>query len=282
MNKKLIYLNSIVIAVLATIATLSGLFWKGLYQHDTISMAAQGMGQDLITLTIGIPLLLLSAYLISRNSLRGQLIWMGMLFYFAYTYAVASFGAAYNPLFLVYVALLSISMYTFLYGLVSLDVKHLKQTIPTGITTKAAGVFLVIMAVLVALMWVSMIVGSLLTGLAPSVLANYTTLVVQAIDLAVLLPAAIISGILLLKNNQWGYAFASILLVKISLLGSAILSMIFFMARNGVNVALGQALLFIAITVLGVTIAAAFYNQIKETTIRVKDDSEFETEGTVS
>lgn len=281
MDKKIIYINSIAIAVLVVIATLSGLFWKGLYKHDTVSMAAQGMGQDLITLVICVPLLLLSLYLISRNSLRGQLIWMGTLFYFAYTYAVASFGVAYNQLFLIYVALFSISMYTFLYGLLSLDVKQIKKHVSPGVTIKIAGLFLVIMAVLVVFMWVSMIVGSLLTGAAPSKLESYTTLAVQAMDLAVLLPAAVISGILLLKGKEWGYTLVSILLVKISLLGTAILSMIFFMVQNGVSVALGEVLIFTIIAVLGITIAIAFYSKIGGKVDRLKD-LDFKAKGTVS
>jgi len=282
MDKKIIYINSIIIAILASISTLSGLFWRGLYKHDTVSMAAQGMGQDLITLIICIPLLLLSLYLISRNSLRGQLIWMGTLFYFAYTYAIASFGVAYNQLFLAYVALFSISMYTFLYGLFSLDVNHVKKSISPGITIKAAGVFLVVIATLVIFMWVNMIVGSLLTGTAPLKLESYTTLVVQAMDLAVLLPAAVISGILLLKGKELGYTLVSILLIKISLLGTAILSMIFFMAKNGVNIELGEVLIFTTIALLGITISVAFYRKIKGTVSPVKENSESKVKGIVS
>ena len=35
MDKRIIYTNSIIIAILAIIATTSGLFWKGLYKNDT-------------------------------------------------------------------------------------------------------------------------------------------------------------------------------------------------------------------------------------------------------
>lgn len=67
MNKKIIYTNSVTIAILALIATLAGLSWKGLYQHDTISGAAQMMGQDLVTLLICIPLLIGTLYLIKKR-----------------------------------------------------------------------------------------------------------------------------------------------------------------------------------------------------------------------
>ena len=282
MDKKIIYINSIFIAVLALIATLSGLFWKGLYRHDTISGAAQMMGQDLITLVIGIPILLCSLYLIRRNSLKGQLIWMGTLFYFLYSYASMSFLASYNQLFLIYVALFSTSLYTFAYGLLSLDVKTIKNSVSPGITIKIAGIFTIFMGAMLALMWLSMIISSLLSGNAPAGLESYTTLVIQALDLGVLFPATIIGGSLLLKGNAWGYALISILIIKASLLGTAVLSMIVFMAKSGVSVALGEVMFFIIATAGGIIISTAFYNKIKGMADPVNDNSEFKVKETVS
>ncbi|MCZ3365601.1 MULTISPECIES: hypothetical protein [Methanobacterium] len=262
MDKKVVYINSIFIAVLAGIATLSGLFWKGLYKHETISMAAQAMGQDLITLIIGIPVLMGSLYLIQKNSLKGSLIWMGTLFYFLYSYASMSFLASYNQLFLVYVALFSLSLYTFIYGLLSLNVKTIKESISPGKTSKIAGAFLIFSGAMVALMWVKMIIDSLLTGIAPAALESYTTLVIQALDIGVVFPAMLIAGILIIKGKEWGYALVSILLIKASLMGTALLSMIFFMAQNGVIPATGQVIFFAIITVSGILISISFYSKI--------------------
>lgn len=262
MDKKIIYINSMVIGILAVFATASGLFWKGLYKHDTVSGVAQMMGQDLITLIVVVPLLLVSMYLISRASLRGYLMWMGTIFYFLYSYASISFLTSYNQLFLVYVALFSVSLYTFLYGLFSMDIKTIKKSVSTGVTLKVAGVFPIIMGLLLAGMWLSMILGSLLNGTAPAALETYTTLVIQALDLGVLVPVAFIAGLMTLKGKGWGYALVSVLLVKVSLLGTAILSMIFFMARNGVDVEVGQALFFVVMTLAGVVITTAFYKKI--------------------
>jgi lipid-A-disaccharide synthase-like uncharacterized protein len=52
--------------------------------------------------------------------------------------------------------------------------------------------------------------------------------------------------------------------MKVSLLGSAILSMIYFMIQNGVNIEVGQAMFFIIVTVLGIIITVAFYSRIKD------------------
>lgn len=274
MNHKLVYTNSLLIALLAAITTLSGLLWKGFYSQETVSMGAQAMGQDLVTLLVAIPLLLLSVYLIRQKSLRGQMVWMGTIFYFLYTYASLSFLATYNQLFLVYVAIFSLSLYTFLYGIMSLDASTLKKSIKTGKTTTVAAVFTIAMAVILAIMWLAMIIGSLLSGSAPAILETYTTLVVQALDLGVLVPAAIITGYLLLKGRPWGYVLMSILIVKISLLGMAILSMIYFMAQSGVEIVLGQAFFFVLATVGGIIIAGWFYNNIDNTVKEARPSQE--------
>ncbi len=282
MDKKIIYINSITIAVLALIATLSGLFWKGLYKHDTISITAQMMGQDLVTLLVGIPILLVSLYLVSRDSLRGNLIWMGTIFYFLYSYASMSFTTSYNQLFLVYVVLFSLSLYTFMYGMLSLDAKPIEKSISPGITIKLAGVFLIASGTMLALMWLKMIIDSLLTGNGPVAMETYTTLVIQAMDIGIIFPATLIAGVLILKGKEWGYALVSILLVKATLLGTAILSMIFFMAQNGVSPALEQIMFFVIVTVAGVIISIAFYKKIEGTVDQVKDGSEFKSKGVVS
>jgi hypothetical protein len=262
MNKKIIYINSITIAILAIIATLSGLLAKGTYINDTVSTVAQMMGQDLVTLVIGVPILMGSLYLISQNSLKGRLIWMGTVFYFLYTYASMSFLASYNQLFLVYVALFGLSLYTFLGELVSLDIKNVKDSFTPGKINKIAAAYLVIMGLMLALMWLKMILESVLTGNAPAALENSTTLVIQALDLGVVVPAALLTSYLLIKERAWGYALASVFLIKVSLLGTAIVSMILFMAQNGVDVAMGQVLFFVLVTISGILISAVFYSRI--------------------
>jgi hypothetical protein len=135
---------------------------------------------------------------------------------------------------------------------------------------------------MLALMWLKMIIDSVLTGTAPVAMETYTTLVIQAMDIGIIFPATLIAGVLVLKGKEWGYALVSILLVKATLLGTAILSMIFFMAKNGVSPALEQIMFFVIVTVAGVIISIAFYKKIEGTVDQVKDGSEFKSKGVVS
>jgi len=69
-----------------------------------------------------------------RSSLRGKLILTGTLGFILYTYITICFGAAYNQLFLVYVALFGMSLYAFVLSMMSFDLKtlpsHFSEKLP--------------------------------------------------------------------------------------------------------------------------------------------------------
>lgn len=59
---------------------------RGLYRNDSISIVAQGTAQDIVTLALGIPLLIVSLCMSFKGSLKGRLLLTGTLGYFLYTY----------------------------------------------------------------------------------------------------------------------------------------------------------------------------------------------------
>ncbi|MCD1295536.1 hypothetical protein CUJ83_11050 [Methanocella sp. CWC-04] len=266
MDKKIIIITSALIAILAAIASGAGLLWEDLYKNDTVSGAAQMTGNDLVTFVFCVPLLLVSAYYAARGSLRGRLIWTGTIFFFLYTYASMSFLATYNQMFLAYVAIFSLSLYTFAASILTLDVNKVRESL-TGAPVKVTAGFMFFIGIAILLMWLGVIIPSLVSGEAPALLETYTTLVIQALDLGVVVPLAFITGVLLLKNDAWGYALASIVLIKGITLGTGILSMVLFMILNGVEVVAAQALLFIVLVACSLILAVAFYGKMKDKTM---------------
>jgi hypothetical protein len=99
------------------------LYGQGLYRYDTLLIGSGFRGQDAITLVIGVPLLVISILLYRRGSLRGGLMLTGALAYFLYVYASMAFGAAYNGVFLLYVALLSASLFALVLAFASVDLR---------------------------------------------------------------------------------------------------------------------------------------------------------------
>jgi hypothetical protein len=183
-----------------------------------------------------------------------------------------SFLTAYNQLFLVYVAIFSLSLYTFAYSIMTLNAGRVKEDMASA-PVRITAAFIFFIAAMITLMWLSMIIPSLITGQRPADLETYTTLVIQALDLGVVIPLAIITGILLLKRDPWGYALASIILIHGITLGTAILSMILFMYLNGVAIVLPQAVLFIVLVACSLGLAWQFYGK-KKVSAKAWADSE--------
>lgn len=198
----------------------------------------------------------------AKGSLRGRLIWTGMLFYFLYTYAMMAFMTAYNQLFLVYVAIYSLSLYTLGASLLTLDVSMVRQSL-AGAPVKAAAAFMFLMSLTLTAMWLGTIMPPLLANEKPALLETYTTLVIQAMDLGILVPLGLVTGYLLLKRNAWGYALASIILIKGAAYGTAVLAMALFQVLNGIEVFAPFILALVALVACAVGLNIAFYGNMK-------------------
>ncbi|MFD3001932.1 hypothetical protein ACFS7Z_16280 [Pontibacter toksunensis] len=213
------------------------IYGKGLYQHMSAEVAPQGIAQDVVTLFIGIPLLLLSLVLSRRGSLAGSYLLTGTIGYFLVTYLFYTVMGMYNALFLVYVALLAASFFGFILALRSLPSANTNTYFHAHTPVKLAGGFLMIAAVAIGLLWLSIIVPPLADGVVvPLQVEHYTTLVVQGLDLGILLPAAFVAGRLLVHKYDAGYLLAPVYLVFLSILMTALTAKVIAMALLGYNV----------------------------------------------
>jgi hypothetical protein len=234
---------------------------RGLYYWDTVSMAAQQQGNDVVTLVVGLPLLAVSAWLAFRGSLRGRLLLTGTLGFFLYAYMSMAMLTAYNALFLVYVALFSLSLFAFILSMLSFDLRelprHFSERLPRG---WIAGLLFFVGGFLL-LAWLGRILPPLLQDGTP-ILENTTTLVIQGIDIGLIVPLAILSGILLLKRSRWGYLLASVAVLKFITMGLAVSTMSVNMALRGVAESLGIMVPFLAITLVNVVLAVLLLRNV--------------------
>jgi hypothetical protein len=236
----------------------------GLYRYDTVSSAAQMQGNDIITLVVGLPLLLVSTWLAFQGSIRGQLLLTGTLGFFLYTYMSMCMLTAYNSLFLVYVALFTLSLYAFILSMLSVDLadlpRHFSPRLPRGWIARvlfAVGGFLF-------LAWIGRVIPELLHPETPAALENTTTRVIQAMDLALIVPLAILSGILLLRRSAWGYLLASIAVLKGLTMALAVSTMAINMALKGVPDSLGIMIPFLVLTLLNMVMAVFLLKNVSE------------------
>lgn len=134
------------------------------------------------------------------------------------TALLAASGSLVGPLFLVWVAVLGLSVFAAAGAFAALDVPGM-QTRTAGIRVHLPGWFLIAVAVMFALLWLSAIVPDLLAG-RPSTSAttwDVPTDPVHVLDLAVFVPAVCASGVLLLRRHRIGYDSAPGLLIFLAL-----------------------------------------------------------------
>jgi hypothetical protein len=172
------------------------------------------VGQDIVTLVVGLPLLIASMWFTRRYSTCGLLLWAGALFYFAYSYYFYVTGG-FNALFLVYIAIVSASLYGLLSLLFNIDPQALKTRFNPRTPTRLISGFLVGYSLLFALMWVGLTFSTLVAGTQ----LDEVTHAVIAIDCTVLLPLLVFGGLLLWRRRPWGYVLGGFLLVKMATTG---------------------------------------------------------------
>lgn len=234
------------IAILLAVATGSELFVGGVFRGDAPNLVAQAVGQDYVTLAVALPVLVISAVLAGRGSRRARLVWLGVMAYVLYTYVIYAFHVRFNPLFLVYVALLGLSLYALIGGLATMDFGEIKARSTQRMPTRAASIFLGAMALLFYFVWLSEVVPALLAGHAPpSVTAAGTpTGSVHVLDMAWMLPAMGLTAIWLWQKRPIAYALAGSLLTFASLMTLAIGTMMVAMSFYDESVSLGMAAVF--------------------------------------
>jgi hypothetical protein len=244
------------------------LYGQGWYRLDTPIAAVGFMAADAVTLIAAIPLLVIATLLYRRGSLRGGLLLSGALAYFLYNYGSVAFGAMYNNLFLVYVAIFSASLFGLILVLTSFDASTLPACFSARLPGRGISLFLIVSGVILMLVWIVLsIIPALLQGTAPLEVAFYTTFTTAVIDIAIVAPALIVSGMLLRRRDPIGYLLAPMLLVFTVTLGLNLTAAgIAQLATDVISVgqALGFTVPFVILTLIAIGLTVSVFRNFSE------------------
>ena len=278
------------IGLLALVASGAGLFWpggdgpfsfttlhgqtveiygRGIYQKDTTLYAAGFKGADAIVLFAGLPLLALSYALYRRGSLKGGFLLSGALAYLTYIGASLTFSAAFNRLFLVYAALFSASLFALIAILTAIDPQALPGRVSSRLPHGGLAVFLFVAGLGTFLLWLSDLAGPILSGGTPVNLGPYTTMFTHGFDSALITPAAVLTGIYLLRRNPLGYLFAPAILILCILNGLNVLAATASQTLAGIifppGVYVGMIGSWVVMGAFAVWLALAFFHSLADT-----------------
>ena len=244
------------------------IYGQGIYRHDSIFVAALFKGTDAITLFIGVPLLLVGYLFYRRGSLRGSIFLIGILFYFLYIGVTYTFSVIFNSLFLVYTALFSASLFATIIALTIFDTQDLASKVTSDMPCRGIAVFMFVAGIGTLFLWLSELVGPLMTGQAPANLGPYTTMFTHGFDSAVITPATVVTGIFLLQRKPLGYLLAAPLLILCAIVGLTVIAQTISQSMVGlvfpIDVYIGMIGSWVVMGAFAIGFAISFFRNISK------------------
>jgi hypothetical protein len=257
--------SSVFVCVLVTVTSLLGIFYKGTYSRETEAWAVQAIGQDYANLVV-VLLLLICTYYLSKNSLRAYLVWMGSYIYLVYAFVIYTFFVHFNFLFLIYIIILGLSFYTLAGGLMAADKAALSTSFLSNTKSKLVSALLMAVGILFSSLWLSEIVPNLLSNKIPPSLLETGLWVnpIHVLDLAFMMPALIITSVLLWKKQIWGFLLAVPLMVFLVTMGAGIIATFIISAMGGMPGSLPAGAIIGLVMLLSTYFSYLFLREVKE------------------
>ena len=195
----LAYVLSLVIALLIAIASAAGLFCQSLI-YPTGELLQTFVPNDVVNLVIGLPALIGSMWFARRGKLTGLLLWPGALFFGVYNYIAYLFGMPFHVLYLPYLIIVTLSVYTIIALVASIDADAVKQQLSGVVPNRVAGGVLAGLAILLILRAIGVMVTALISE-TPGAPPDLPVLIADVVGSV----AWVFGGILLWRRDRLGY-----------------------------------------------------------------------------
>lgn len=243
--------------VLLVVTAGAGLFGTNIYDAFAPPKYVQeSRAQDLITLVLGVPLLLLAIVGVHKDQLWGLPLWAGVLAYELYIYGIYAIGGVYNSFFLAYVAVASLALYSIIGLLSSVNGEWLMRSSRKKLPRRCIAGFFVMIAGVFAFIWIGQVMTSITTGIVDS------GHLIFVFDLMIVLPAFAISAFKLFQKQAFADLLAGLMLIKFDSLCIAISLGQLFRLLNHIPVEIGLLAVFIPLGLVGLFLTASYIKRL--------------------
>lgn len=199
---------SLIIALLTLVASIGGLMSPDQF-YPTEALKSSSMANDVMTLLIGLPVLLLALLLVRGNRLLGLLVWPGALLYGTYNYISYLYVMPFSVLWPVYLLIVVMSVYTIIGIFGAIDASDTAARLSGRVPERWGGGALLLVAVLI----LGLAAQPMIAALTTESLMTRADMGLAVAD--VLFAAAwLIGGILLWRRQPPGYVGATGLLFQ--------------------------------------------------------------------
>lgn len=252
--------STLAIALLVAVTAVAGLFWSATYARETPYSRAGGHASDIVDLCLLAPVLLISGIRAHRGSHASRLVWLGAQGYLLYNFVIYAFGVHFNPLFLVYSATLSLSLFATAFSVGFIPLERIAKMYGPGAPRKTIAFAFLFIAISTAVFELRSDIVAILAGQVPKDVIDASTPVnfIHVLDLGFLLPGLCISAILLLRRKASAYVLAPAFLTLLAIMSMELVSIMVVMGRAGFGTSIPMIIFFAALGV-GFTTLLWFY-----------------------
>jgi hypothetical protein len=202
------------LAVATAAATALTLLVPGVLRGPA-AMNGSAAGTAAVLLALVLPVLVVAMYAASRGSIRGEVVWLGALAPILYDSVLFFFATPFNRLFVLYVAMGGLAIWSVITLLHGIDLRALVRAVTPSLHRRTLAVAIWAVALLNAAAWLRLVVPAVLSGGTPAFLAgtDLPTSPVYVQDLTFWIPLMAVAGAWLWRSNAWGYLLTGALFV---------------------------------------------------------------------
>lgn len=259
------------------------LFGSGIYKADSYFKAPIFIGTDFAVLGFLVPLFIIflisnlktneknnftsAGYKdISNSSIFNPQLHLISIEATALYYAASlCFGVKYNRIFILYVFLFALTLFTFIIRMCQFAGTKLSYTM-----TKADVIFLIVSGISLCIAWWPDIIPTIINDTSLSLIENYTTEPTYVLDLGIISPLCFIALYLMKKKDSLGIVIFSILLQMIICVAIMMITQSIVQYASGVELPLSALITKVGIfVVLGIIACVLNKKLYKETRLEV-------------
>ncbi len=202
------------LAVVTAAGTIPTVFAADILRGPA-AMNGSVRGTALVMLAAGLPVLIASMLAARRGSARAMLLWLGSAAYLAYNAVMLLFATPFNHLFLLYVAMLSLSIWSVAAVLHSIDIEALGRRFSPRLPARGIAIYAWAVVAANAVIWLRAVVPGMLASGSPAFLkgTGLTTFPTYVQDLSFWLPLTAVAAWWLWQRAAWGFVVVGSMLV---------------------------------------------------------------------
>jgi len=186
-------------SILSVTVSVVGLLRPYMYNSvEPANLIPGTLAQDFMTIPAGLILLFL-AFKTEQDEYKKQIIAIGLTAYLFYGYGLYVIGQVFTPLYIVYMAIFTISFYSLVFGLINIEKEKLNKLSLSDRLRKVSVVFSFLQPLVFYPLWIMMLLTQINNGKRVDFISVFV------IDLCFVMPAFIITAILAKRKNPFSY-----------------------------------------------------------------------------